>query len=696
MSKPSVVPPGGTTIPEPSSYRPEVDGLRCIAVMVVILYHAGFNAFAGGYVGVDVFFVISGYLITSILTVDLASGNFSIRKFYERRARRIFPALFLVMSACVPLAWVWLTPGQLREFFQSVIAVTLFLSNMYFWLKSGYFGTTTETLPLLHTWSLSVEEQFYVIFPLVLLLLWRYWRARLQFAIALFGTVSLACCLWLEIHNPLLNFFLAPTRAWELLAGSFVALRNNRGISRSPSSTTVDQLLSGFGIVLIGVAVFDYTKSTSFPGRYAIAPVLGTVLILASCTPKTMLWRLLSVRPVVGIGLLSYSAYLWHQPIFAFTRIVLGGEPSKAVYGGLIILIAGLSYLSWRYVERPFRDRKKYSRQRIFGLAAVISIVFMGLGISGHFWRGFPGRFDERTNILAATAVASPKRATCHTEGLDYLRPSLACRYLGQNVNWVVLGDSHGVELAWALAEALRRQSEDQGLLQLTSSGCQPALTFLSNVPGCSKWLQEAVSLLEAEPQLHTVVLVFRHSFYLYGDQLQNFPTLPDQPPSFLQDQPVAAARAAYWTSFAELVRRLQSAGKRVLVIEPIPELGTPVDRLIYLRDLVGDAALNRVGASTEWYERRNWGVLTQLAALPLTPTTQLIRSRTAFCAAQTCMAIIDGESMYFDDNHLSIAGARRLVKLVIGNDGMLPLLAVGGSGKPAVVSPAGGHAKQQ
>ena len=663
----------GTTLPSSvtrvgnSAYRPEVDGLRCVAVVAVILYHAGLGPFPGGYVGVDIFFVISGYLITSILVDDLAAGKFSFRKFYERRARRIFPALFFVMACCVPFAWAWLTPGQLREFFQSVVAVALFLSNLYFWMKSGYFGANTETIPLLHTWSLSVEEQFYVLFPIVLMLLWRFWPTVRTSVLAVLGIVSLAACIWFESRDPSFNFFFAPTRAWELLAGSMVALHRSRWNSGAMSRHGVHELLSALGIGLIFVAVFGYDKNTPFPGRFAIAPVFGTALILCFCTPRTLLGRVLASRGFVGIGLVSYSAYLWHQPVFAFTRSVSSSHPSPGVYAGLIGLSGLLSYLSWRYVEVPFRQPGRFSRPRIFWLSLATSLCFIGVGATGHLRNGFPGRFDQASNQLATSAVGSPKRTACHTEGLAYLKPSQACRYFAAHVTWAVLGDSHGVELAWALAEGLKPNG--LGVLHLTSSGCQPALNFESNVPGCSSWLRESLKLLEASPELNNVVLVFRHSFHLYGDQVRSYPALPDTAPDFLRERSPDAARAAYWTSFAEIARRLKAAGKNVYVIEPIPELGASIDRLIFKRDLLGRADVQTSGVSTAWYERRNRDILPQLAAPPLPAGVVRVRSRDAVCDAARCAAAIGGEAMYFDDNHPSLAGARRLARLIHSPD---------------------------
>jgi peptidoglycan/LPS O-acetylase OafA/YrhL len=645
------------------SYRPEVDGLRSIAVSVVILYHAGFGLFSGGYVGVDVFFVISGYLITSILVRDLAAGHFSIARFYERRARRIFPALFCVMLCCLPLAWLWLTPGQFKDFFQSLVAVTLFVSNIYFWLKSGYFGQNAESIPLIHTWSLSVEEQFYLLHPVVLWLVWRHARAHLATVLGVLAAASLAGCLWLEQRDPGLNFFFSPTRAWELLAGAFVALRAQRwaagGLGRAPVRT----VLSTLGVLLVLLPVFLLDRHSSFPGHLAVPPVLGTALILAFCTPATWLGRLLASRPMVAVGLASYSAYLWHQPIFAFARVVSSSHPTPVAYLALIALVGLLSALSLRFVEAPFRRPVPFSRRAIFNLSLACSLGFIGLGLAGHLARGMPQRFDDARNALAQTVQPSPRRDSCHTEGLQYRPPAQACRYLAEPATWAVFGDSHGVEIAYALAQRL--QPAGQGVLHLTFSGCPPALHFdVPANPGCSRWVGEATAFLEQSTTIRQVVLVYRHSFHLYGDQLQTYPQAPDAAPRFLTSGTPAAARQAYWASLQEIVQRLTAAGKTVYLLDPVPELGASIDRVLFKRDLFGRSQIDDSGAPLAYHAQRNQAILAALAE-PAFAAARRVHTADAVCTASGCRAIIGGEAMYFDDNHLSMAGALRLVALL-------------------------------
>ena len=334
-------------------YRREIDGLRSIAVIPVILYHAGLGLFSGGYVGVDIFFVISGYLITGILIKELAEGNFSILRFYERRARRILPALFTVILVCLPLAAVLMTPPKFEAFAKSVLAVALFGSNMFFaWSQADYFVHEVELIPLLHTWSLAVEEQFYIVFPILLWVIWRFGLRRIFWVLVAIALASLVLAQWMSVHAPLLNFYFAATRAWELLAGSLCALALR---DRAPQAGNGLSLL---GLGMIAVSVLLYDSTTVFPSVYTLLPVAGTVLIILYAAPGTLVGRLLSLPAMVGIGLVSYSAYLWHQPLLAFARIHYITEPPAAIMAVLVAMTFILAWISWRFIEQPFRKTR--------------------------------------------------------------------------------------------------------------------------------------------------------------------------------------------------------------------------------------------------------------------------------------------------------------------------------------------------
>ena len=263
-------------------YRPEIDGLRALAVVPVILFHAGFSLFSGGFVGVDVFFVISGYLITAILIDDIENKQFSIINFYERRARRILPALFLVMLVCMPFAWMWMLPTQMKDFSQSLVAVSLFASNILFWLESGYFEPYSDEKPLLHTWSIAVEEQFYILFPIFLILAWRFGKNRVFWMIVIMAAMSLLISEWGWRKSPKANFYLAPTRAWELFAGSIAAfVVQRRGVEKN-------NVLSLIGLVAIVFSIFVFDENTPFPSVYGLVPVLGAMLFVLYAHSETL------------------------------------------------------------------------------------------------------------------------------------------------------------------------------------------------------------------------------------------------------------------------------------------------------------------------------------------------------------------------------------------------------------------------
>ena len=374
-------------------YRAHIDGLRAIAVLPVILFHAGFSFFSGGYVGVDIFFVISGYLITTLLLGDLAAGRFSVIHFYERRARRILPALFLVLLACLPFAWMWLDEEELKDFSQSFVAVSFFSSNILFWIKTDYFAPNAELWPLLHTWSLGVEEQYYLAIPLIMWAAWRYARRMLLPIFGAMVVASLLAAIVLVERYPAATFYLLHTRAWELLAGGILAdLTFRSKIDLAPST---HQVLSLAGLAMVLASIFFLTEQTPFPSAYALPPVLGTVLVIMSAQPGTLAHRLLSNKVLVGIGLISYSAYLWHQPIFAFARHRLIRPPTELEYAGLAALALALAYLSWRFVENPFRDRSRVGRRGIFVFSLVGIAAFAVLGVYGHLRAGFPQRLQK-------------------------------------------------------------------------------------------------------------------------------------------------------------------------------------------------------------------------------------------------------------------------------------------------------------
>jgi len=383
-------------------HRPDIDGLRAVAIVPVVLYHAKLAPFSGGFVGVDVFFVISGYLITSLIAGEIRDGRFSIVHFYERRVRRIFPALFATAFACTVAAAALLPASEVRAFGASVAAVALFVSNVLFWSEAGYFDAPAAAKPLLHTWSLAVEEQFYIVFPLFLLLLQRFLPGRWGAALWAVAVASLlAGAHFTYAGQAGAAFYLAPFRAWELALGALAAIAALPPIQ----ARGLREAAAVLGFALVGWSVFAFSDETAFPGLAALAPCVGTLLIVhAGSHGAPALNRLLSWRPIVRVGLISYSLYLWHWPILVFARRYLQRSLSPLETALAIVLALLLAWLSWRYVERPFRRHGEggIARRPLFATAAAAMVLALGIGVASSI-EGAPG-------VVAQAFVAPPIR----------------------------------------------------------------------------------------------------------------------------------------------------------------------------------------------------------------------------------------------------------------------------------------------
>lgn len=440
-------------------YRAEIDGLRSIAVVPVILYHAGFTLFSGGFVGVDIFFVISGYLITTILIEAFEDANFSIAKFYEQRARRLLPAFFVILLFCFVGSWIWMIPSQSEELSRSMIATLLFVANIYFWQQTDYFAPDSDLNPLLHMWSLSVEEQFYLIFPILLLILWKYGSPRT--AVIIIAAITLASLGLSEFAwrtMPVANFYLLPTRAWELGLGALCAIWL-RGRTQTGS-----ELGAGTGIIMILVAILYYDATTPFPSAYALLPVLGTCCIILFASGSTLVGRFLSLRGAVGIGLISYSAYLWHQPLLAFARVRDASDaPSYWVMGTLVLLSFALAAMTWAWVEQPFRHRERPllpGRGNVFKASIAGFTLFIGIGFSGIWTNGFHSVWKRlnpetiSTLQVIETATLRPGTRVSLTDcrfsvaamSDDVVAQLRECEaQMGPAI--MILGDSHSIDL---------------------------------------------------------------------------------------------------------------------------------------------------------------------------------------------------------------------------------------------------------
>jgi peptidoglycan/LPS O-acetylase OafA/YrhL len=368
----------------------------------VILFHAGLKTFSGGFIGVDVFFVISGYLITSIILHDQHRNKFSLLCFYERRARRILPALFFVMAVTCIFAYAWMLPDDLKNFGQSILATTLFSNNILLAKTTTYWAQTSEFKPLLHTWSLGVEEQYYLLFPPLMILGWKFFRKRMAIVLGLGAFLSFAAANWGMFNKPEFTFYLLPTRAWEILVGALAAFYMI-GKKSTNSKCFSSELLSGIGFCLIVASVFLVGRTLTFHGiLYLTAPTLGAALIIVFSSENTVVGRILGWAPMVGVGLISYSCYLWHQPLFSLARVYSREPPSLAVYSILVAITFILAYITWRFIELPCRNRERVSRIAICSFSLALSVAFTSFGFYLDRDYGIVSRIYDASQVTAA------------------------------------------------------------------------------------------------------------------------------------------------------------------------------------------------------------------------------------------------------------------------------------------------------
>jgi len=431
-------------------YRKEIDGLRALAVIPVILFHAGFSLFNGGYVGVDIFFVISGYLITSVILNDLKKDKFSLINFYERRARRILPALFFVMLFCIPIAYFYLLPDEMVKFGRSLIAVSLFGSNFLFWQESGYFDLASELKPLLHTWSLAIEEQFYIFFPILFVFLWKYFRSKVFISLLVIFFLSFFFMLIGGIIKPnnMFFFYMLPARGWEILSGALIAyyMDSNQLFVKNK----YNQICSGAGFALIVISILTFDKQTPFPSTFTILPVLGTALLILCANKHTFVYRFLSLNVIVKIGLISYSAYLWHQPILAFAKFRFHEQLSSIHLLLLCAISFFLAFISWKYIESPFRDKKRISTKNIFQLSTFSILFFVASGFYIKSDNGLISRFSEKDAQVLSYFVDSKNYVVTNfgkTKMSNFDQ-------LSSTNNILIIGDSYAEDLVNAIYES--------------------------------------------------------------------------------------------------------------------------------------------------------------------------------------------------------------------------------------------------
>ena len=646
-------------------YRPDIDGLRAVADGLVVLYHAGLPGLTGGFIGVDVFFVISGYLITSILLREARDGTYSLAGFYERRIRRIFPALIAVLLATTLAGYFILTPPQLADYGKSMMATMLFVSNFYLGMTSNYFSPDAETQPLLHTWSLAVEEQFYIFFPLILIALLRWFPRWARLALWAMTALSFAACLVLTDLRPTMAFYLAPTRAWELLAGSLLAIHAPRALPAGRQ--WMAQALGILGLLLILGAGLGLNATTPFPGWAAVLPVAGSVaVILGGGLGGGVATRLLSTAPMRGIGLISYSLYLWHWPVIVLLRFWTIDPPTPLQMTLAVGVTVILSVLSWKYVEQPFRHAGRGSgwlRHPVLwaGAGCIVAVCAVsGLLVQG---KGLPGRFSPEEQLLL---VEEDKDGSVPCDEQTDWQKIANCQLGAADApeTFLVWGDSHGRSLLPGFDAAMKIL--DRRGLYVGIPGCA-SLLGLSRVNQpfpqlCFPLGDHVLSVLDTHPDIRTVYLVSRWSVYAQGIRFQHSPTArmtmvidAESPGPDLAENPRAFGRALERT-IVELRRR----GLKVVVVTQVPDIGYHVSIATVMNARLGRVLdLRTSRAEHDAHQASSHEMFQPFVAKG---DITLARLDELLCDDQMCQITTqDGLPAYWDDNHLSRRGAREL-----------------------------------
>ncbi len=638
-----------------TAYRPEIDGLRAVAVLAVVGYHAFPDEARSGFVGVDIFFVISAYLITTLMLLNLRRGRFSYRGFYIRRINRLFPALLLVLASSLAAGWLLMTAFEYKLFGKHVAAAAIYLSNFLLWHEAGYFDIDSELKPLLHLWSLAVEEQFYLIWPPILVLAWkRQWNlVRMIGAVA---ALSFAVDLFELDRDAVATFFSPATRFWELAAGGFLSALEDRSIDLFPSHKG---MLAALGFLLLGAGFLFNDGSGPFPGWLGWLPCGGAFFVLAAGPTAWLNRRVLALRPLVSIGLISYPLYLWHWPLLSFAHIVDTAMPSLVTRVSLAALAFPLAWATYVFVERPIRfgDGARGGVRALVLLALLPAVGMLGLVV--YLRDGFPGRgFVGEKRPAVVHEPAEPGPGCVGRAALPAGLADLCVLHLnaGHHPRIVLWGDSHAE--VWALP--LGRLARERGfeLIVLRHDGCPPVAGVWRPINSASRTACETPGVLRqvedgiADLKPDIVILAARWSLYTQG-WMRNGRLLKTN--GFLTDVPVAAAtretsREALMRQLPRSIGRLQEEGIRVVVIRNPPVLNWEVTN-----PRKSLAEVQVTAAEHDAASRMTDGIFASIPGVAIfDPAAELCR--------ESCAVERDGRLLYFDDNHLSPTGALTFV----------------------------------
>jgi peptidoglycan/LPS O-acetylase OafA/YrhL len=648
-------------------YRPEIDGLRAIAVGAVILYHAqitilGYQPFKGGFIGVDIFFVISGYLITSIILKELVTtGSFSFNHFYERRIRRILPALLFVMLVSLPFAWMFFLPSMFVDFSKSILYSLGFSSNFYFWYSGEQYGAESGLLkPFLHNWSLSVEEQFYILFPVVLLITFKYFKKHLLTILVISLIISLVLADWGSKNYPSASFYFLHTRIWELIAGSILAYFETIKGHRSKNKS-LNLILPIIGLILIGHSILFFNDKMLHPSFYTLSPIIGVCLIIWFSEKYEIITQILSSKLFVGIGLISYSLYLWHYPIFAFAKVsglVMGSMTGKL---SLIPILFICSIVSYYFVEKPFRN-KKNNLKKIFLL--IITLVFFLISFNYYIIN----------NDGVKTRIPKIFQIKIREKNVNF--------YQKDNTQKVVLlGDSHAESLEFHLNQEIKKN--DLSLIRFYTQMYLTDFNFVNKRTNkkFESFIEENIKIDNFLKKNSNLIIVFhqRWTLRLLETFFDNEEGYKEAESDYLYLEPIniktssSQERQKYIREgLLSQMNKIINQGHKLILVYPVPEMGISPTRYLF-RKYIFDKTLfeNSIPIFTgsyEVYKKRNKLIFEILDSIE-SPNIYRVYPHKSFCDKQIknrCVANNENNFFYYDDNHLSLQGSKFVVNKIM------------------------------
>ncbi|MFT6991248.1 MAG: peptidoglycan/LPS O-acetylase OafA/YrhL [Paraglaciecola sp.] len=657
-------------------YRADIDGLRAVAVLTVILFHFGVPGFDGGFIGVDIFFVLSGYLIGSIILKQLKEDRFSLAQFYFRRIRRLVPVFAVVMLVSFGLGYWLMLPDDFQQFGKSLASSTMYLSNFLFYREAGYFDTASHLKPLLHTWSLSVEEQFYIVFPFLALFIFRISRQWWTLIFVILTILSLIASIFYLPINANAVFYLYPFRAWEMFIGVLLAAGSFPIIRRS----SIINLMALIGAALILVPTFIYTINTPFPGLAALAPCLGTIILIYCGNASNSFINQWLTNPIlVFIGKISYSLYLWHWPFYVF--YLYYKADSLTVFDIVVLLAATFiaATLSWRFIEIPFRQgRAIFSKtvRSVFTGTAVTSALLVVIGVYLHVSQGMPQRFSkEAVQFADAAGDLFGDLTGCVNIGNATLPELDFCEIdnaLDTEKYTLIWSDSHGA--AYKSGYELANSSKRQPALIAWTGGCPPlfgidkdeSVSSLAVDEQC-KFRNKAIEkLLLTDKRIDKLVLLGRWSYYYAGQGVgvDDHNTIKIWPVD--GEKQVDNQSTFLLESIQSTVEQLNDLGLKPYVVEQPPEFSRYLAEQVALgfirnKPEIMDNIDLLTTVTTEEVEERQGAINTLLQKLSSESKIHLIRTHQFFCDQKICSLMIDGKPAYFDNNHVSTYGAKRI-----------------------------------